>query len=618
MNPFYNILAKLNAVTSTTPVETAKPTETVYESVEARGSITEAVRALEAKYKTFKESKADDIADKKAEKEAGDWWGDKKADSKKSREVKGDKYGGSKQKSDDEDDFKSKKTAILDKDDDEVLDEGFASPAQEAKIRARLEKLHDSGKYEPEVVYEKVAYEFGMTQKQLQDALAGKSLNEYSQAEYDGAMSDFKKKGGQVKQLPAGNAKNPISTASRHIAGKGEAGKGKTAGRGANVTASKPVVDVAEAFEFDSKNFKNASNLKKAPKAKLVKESASVRNHPIYTNPDAWNHYKKELDEEELNKATQELDEISKLAGLPKPAANTVPPIAPAPVADNNWNDEDDAWLDRQRDAADLQNDYNKENPIDEAEIATGNAVSIRGRSVNVDSIEIDGVDTSDYPDFSDAYITYAEFTDGTPLSEFELDYLANEHGDLVNQAAHDSLQGMADNMYVDEADSDDDFPPAPPAKNYVLEKEMEEGNEFSGALAAAKASGIKDFEVAGKKYTVKEDINVNVTASGEEDALNLFRKLAGMPQIAIAQNEEPCNGAMEVEVDEERDPEYVNSPREQTAGIGAAIPSGNDLHGAKRAYKITQPGDNPMAVTESKKDTSWNKYTGMLKGLLK
>ena len=438
MNPFYNILARLNAVTSTTPVDTAKPTETVYESVEARGSITEAVRALEAKFATFKESKADDIADKKAEKEADDWWGDKKKkdDKKDKREVKGSKYGGSKQKDDDEakdkDDKKdahhfkkTKKTEILDKDDEDEED----------------------------------------TDKELD-----------------------------------------------------------------------------EAFEFGSKNFKNASNLKKAPKAKLVKESA-VRNHPIYTNPEAWDHYKKELDEEELTKATQELEEISKLAGLPKqinvdmnkpmgapakPDGVTLPPapIEQAPMLEtgDEWDDEsgydlDDpkhpTWAERQLEKADFARDYARENPP-------------------------------------------------------ELD-----------------------------------------------EEEMEEGNEFSGALAAAKATGAKDFEVDGKRYTVKEDINVSVTATGDEDALNLFRKLAGMPQVAIAQSEEPCDGAMEVEVDEERDPEYVNSPREQVAPVSAAIPSGNDLHGAKRAYKISQPGDNPMAVAEAK-DTSWDKYTSILKGLTK
>jgi hypothetical protein len=34
-------------------------------------------------------------------------------------------------------------------------------------------------------------------------------------------------------------------------------------------------------------------------------------------------------------------------------------------------------------------------------------------------------------------------------------------------------------------------------------DKDVEEGNEFSGALAKAKAAGAKDFEVDGKKYKV-------------------------------------------------------------------------------------------------------------------
>lgn len=37
-------------------------------------------------------------------------------------------------------------------------------------------------------------------------------------------------------------------------------------------------------------------------------------------------------------------------------------------------------------------------------------------------------------------------------------------------------------------------------------EDEMDEGNEFSGALAKAKASGAKSFKVDGKEYPVKED----------------------------------------------------------------------------------------------------------------
>jgi hypothetical protein len=37
-------------------------------------------------------------------------------------------------------------------------------------------------------------------------------------------------------------------------------------------------------------------------------------------------------------------------------------------------------------------------------------------------------------------------------------------------------------------------------------EADMEEGNEFSGALARAKASGESEFEVDGKKYQVTSE----------------------------------------------------------------------------------------------------------------
>lgn len=47
-----------------------------------------------------------------------------------------------------------------------------------------------------------------------------------------------------------------------------------------------------------------------------------------------------------------------------------------------------------------------------------------------IDNIDLDGIDTRDYPDFCDAYICYAE-KDGIPLTEEELDKL-NEDRDLV------------------------------------------------------------------------------------------------------------------------------------------------------------------------------------------
>lgn len=59
---------------------------------------------------------------------------------------------------------------------------------------------------------------------------------------------------------------------------------------------------------------------------------------------------------------------------------------------------------------------------------------------VNKKTIELDGVDKRDYPDFSDAYVSYAEWKDGTPLTDSELDAYTNDNGDVVNELAHESL----------------------------------------------------------------------------------------------------------------------------------------------------------------------------------
>ena len=47
-----------------------------------------------------------------------------------------------------------------------------------------------------------------------------------------------------------------------------------------------------------------------------------------------------------------------------------------------------------------------------------------------IDSIVFDGIDTSDYPDFSDAYISHAEY-DGVPMNDEALDII-NDDRDFV------------------------------------------------------------------------------------------------------------------------------------------------------------------------------------------
>jgi len=78
---------------------------------------------------------------------------------------------------------------------------------------------------------------------------------------------------------------------------------------------------------------------------------------------------------------------------------------------------------------------------------------------VNRRSIELDGIDRRDYPDFSDAHVSYAEFDDGAPLTDEQLDQLTDmliDSGEL-NQMAHDSL--------YENAEDDDDLFATPKIK---------------------------------------------------------------------------------------------------------------------------------------------------------
>jgi hypothetical protein len=59
----------------------------------------------------------------------------------------------------------------------------------------------------------------------------------------------------------------------------------------------------------------------------------------------------------------------------------------------------------------------NKPNPFKDKLKAIG---------VDYNSIEIDGVNPNDYPDYSDVYISHAEWKDGTPLTNEELNKLNN------------------------------------------------------------------------------------------------------------------------------------------------------------------------------------------------
>jgi hypothetical protein len=52
------------------------------------------------------------------------------------------------------------------------------------------------------------------------------------------------------------------------------------------------------------------------------------------------------------------------------------------------------------------------------------NTAIINGKEVDLSSLEFDGIDYEDAPDFCDAYIANAQFKDGSELSLEELELL--------------------------------------------------------------------------------------------------------------------------------------------------------------------------------------------------
>ena len=55
-----------------------------------------------------------------------------------------------------------------------------------------------------------------------------------------------------------------------------------------------------------------------------------------------------------------------------------------------------------------------------------------------IDNIEVDGIDTKDYPDFCDAFIASADY-DGKEMTEEQLDEL-NEDSDFVYECVQNHL----------------------------------------------------------------------------------------------------------------------------------------------------------------------------------
>jgi hypothetical protein len=135
-------------------------------------------------------------------------------------------------------------------------------------------------------------------------------------------------------------------------------------------------------------------------------------------------------------------------------------------------------------------------------------------------------------------------------------------------------------------------------AKEDVNEDDVEEGNEFSGALARAKASGASEFEVDGKKY--------QVTSEGfkEMDAyLDKKKKEAGTGKFDKKQISTGTVYTRKHEEEEDEDDEASDAPKKKgrkTVGAGKGKKLGAKSHGtSKLARKGSIAEDDSVPLVD-------------------
>ena len=153
--------------------------------------------------------------------------------------------------------------------------------------------------------------------------------------------------------------------------------------------------------------------------------------------------------------------------------------------------------------------------------------------------------------------------------------------------------------------------------KHYVYpDNKTNDGTKGAKKVAGTSGSNRDKVVAKAKELDSKKKVeeSVVIQADGEEAAslLNIL-KLSGqkpldavdatppMGQEAIPPSAPGEQDDMEFSVDEaDRDPAYANTPDEETCGMDAAIPAGDDLNRPKTMYKHSyRQGDNPMAMED-------------------
>ena len=125
----------------------------------------------------------------------------------------------------------------------------------------------------------------------------------------------------------------------------------------------------------------------------------------------------------------------------------------------------------------------------------------LNGKEVDEKSIEIEGVDRRDYPDFSDAYISAANYMDGTPLSNKEIEDLDAQNNELVHEKIQD------DQLYMQEGEEE---------KLGGAAYDREDAAEKRQYSNKPKMAGITFFNVPSGKESIATQYGLTKTNSGK------------------------------------------------------------------------------------------------------
>lgn len=76
--------------------------------------------------------------------------------------------------------------------------------------------------------------------------------------------------------------------------------------------------------------------------------------------------------------------------------------------------------------------------------------IIINDKEVDLGSVEIGGIDPSDYPDFADAFVEYAESVNGYGLTEAECELLQDKYSDIIYDLIIDNVTASYEPSYPD------------------------------------------------------------------------------------------------------------------------------------------------------------------------